>query len=124
MLSSARIERCTVLVGGRRNMASFMRSRFTLTACAVFVTVLNASLAPPVVADEIPPAEEANRAERVSIWKIEGAEVSDLQGRLEEISGEVEPSVEPILVPLPAPVVAVASGLGIAWILRKRLIRS
>ena len=32
--------------------------------------------------------------------------------------------IEPILVPLPLPAIAAGTGLGIAWLLRKRLIRS
>ena len=31
---------------------------------------------------------------------------------------------EPVLVPLPAPILAAGTGLGLAWILRKRMIRS
>ncbi len=57
----------------------------------------------------------------VSIWE---ADDSDLRGR-DGLQTEQGRSVqEPILVPLPAPAIAAASGLGLVWFLRRRMSRT
>ena len=74
------------------------------------------------MADE-PSGEESEGIVQVSIWDdsnigINGAEERNLQ------SASGDATQEPILVPLPAPLFAAGAGLGLAWMVRKRMTRS
>ena len=75
-----------------------------------------------MASDQVGPNTADKTSEsRASIWDAEVLENS-IQGDLQTTaSGSLQ---DPILVPLPAPVIAAASGLGLAWILRKRMSRS
>ena len=88
--------------------------------CSVSFFVSLSSAAPTDV--EYPPSVE-ERGGNVSIWSEDGSrfavasiESADLQ------TGDMAVQ-DPILVPLPAPVLAAASGLGLVWIFRRRLTR-
>ena len=57
---------------------------------------------------------------RASIWDA-GVLEDSIQGDLQTTAGGS--LQDPILVPLPAPILAAGTGLGLAWILRKRMTR-
>ena len=58
---------------------------------------------------------------KVSIW--DDLEINSAATRLQTASSNDEIQ-EPILVPLPAPLLAAGTGLGLAWWVRRRMTRS
>ena len=60
-----------------------------------------------------------------SIWADTafGARRADGLGGLNTGESETDGRQDPILVPLPAPILAAGAGLGLAWIFRKRMTR-
>lgn len=60
-----------------------------------------------------------------SIWADTVLDVrrADGLGELNTSESESNGRQDPILVPLPAPILAAGTGLGLAWILRKRMTR-
>ncbi len=63
--------------------------------------------------------------QRASIWSetVFDPKLTAGSGGLNTSDSESDGRQEPILVPLPAPVLAAGTGLGLAWILRKRMTR-
>ena len=63
---------------------------------------------------------------RASIWTNTAFDLDggDRSGGLNTTGSNSDGRQEPILVPLPAPLLAAGTGLGLAWILRKRMSRS
>ena len=60
-----------------------------------------------------------------SIWADTAFDTrhTDGSGGLNTSESESDGRQDPILVPLPAPILAAGTGLGLAWILRKRMTR-
>ena len=66
------------------------------------------------------PAEQAP----TSIWESKGSEITAYGVGADGLQTKKKPAQPPILVPLPATILAAVSGLGIAWIVRRRFIRT
>ena len=75
---------------------------------------------------QVGPNSAANPSEpSSSIWAdtaFDARRADGLDG-LNTSESETDGRQDPILVPLPAPILAAVSGLGLAWILRKRMTR-
>ena len=74
------------------------------------------------MADE-PASGDSEGIVQVSIWDDSNLGINGAKGNgLQSPSGDA--TQEPILVPLPAPLLAAGAGLGLAWMVRKRMSRS
>lgn len=74
------------------------------------------------MADE-PASGDSEGIVQVSIWDDSNLGINGAKGNgLQSLSGDA--TQEPILVPLPAPLLAAGAGLGLAWMVRKRMSRS
>ena len=74
------------------------------------------------MADE-PASGDSEGIVQVSIWDDSNLGINGAKdGGLQSLSGDARQ--EPILVPLPAPLFAAGAGLGLAWMVRKRMTRS
>jgi hypothetical protein len=74
------------------------------------------------MADE-PASGDSEGIVQVSIWDDSNLGINGAKGNgLQSLSGDA--TQEPILVPLPAPLLAAGAGLGLAWMVRKRMTRS
>ena len=74
------------------------------------------------MADE-PASRGSEGTVQVSIWDDSNLGINGAKGNgLQSLSGDA--TQEPILVPLPAPLLAAGAGLGLAWMVRKRMSRS
>ncbi len=69
------------------------------------------------------PSDGQDTEESISIWNDSNLSFDDRQSEGLQTRSDDE-TQEPILVPLPAPVLAAGSGLGIAWLIRKRMRRA
>ena len=73
------------------------------------------------MADE-PASGDSEGIVQVSIWDDSNLGINGAKGNgLQSLSGDA--TQEPILVPLPAPLLAAGAGLGLAWMVRKRMSR-
>ena len=73
------------------------------------------------MADE-PASGDSEGIVQVSIWDDSNLGINGAKGNgLQSLSGDA--TQEPILVPLPAPLFAAGAGLGLAWMVRKRMSR-
>ena len=75
---------------------------------------------------QVGPSTAADASEpSPSIWADTVFDVrrADGLGGLNTGESESDGRQDPILVPLPAPILAAGTGLGLAWILRKRMTR-
>ena len=73
------------------------------------------------MADE-PASGDSEGIVQVSIWDDSNLGINGAKGNgLQSLSGDA--TQEPILVPLPAPLFAAGAGLGLAWMVRKRMTR-
>ena len=75
---------------------------------------------------ESTPSSVASDGRDTSIWTYAEFDSSGSveSGGLNTGASGPDGRQEPILVPLPAPILAAGTGLGLAWILRKRITRS
>ena len=113
---------CSGTSVGAREMMISRRSKFNiLTILTVFLGTLCCSSA---LADSQKSNRDIADTGEISIWDElalnEGADVSEES--LQTPSGTV--AQEPIMVPLPAPLIAAGTGLGLAWLVRRRMTRS
>lgn len=98
-----------------------MPRRYLFNFLTILAVALAGPLFPSAMADE--QAAAAPEAVEVSIWDdIESLDFAPSANGLQ--TAPTDATQEPILVPLPAPLIAAGTGLGLAWLVRRRLSRS
>ena len=111
---------CEYWTGGGR------LARVAAVVClfSLFLLSVESSLAMQTDPSSGPPMNSGAGEDKISIWEADAGDLNAPDGELGGLQTENASVQDPILVPLPAPVIAAASGLGLAWILRKRLARN
>ena len=91
---------------------------------SLFLLSVDSSLAMQTDPSGGPSMNSGVEDEKISIWEADAGDLNAPDGELGGLQTENASVQDPILVLLPAPVIAAASGLGLSWILRKRLARN
>ena len=100
-----------------------MTRRFKFNILTVLAVSSGSFFSAVAMADGEEDGTEGPGIAEVSIWDdSEALDTASNAGGLQTSSSEtIQP---PILVPLPAPLIAAGTGLGLAWLVRRRMSRS